>query len=413
MLKYIYLLILFITVILLENNCSTAEKAIKNSHVELSTSKTLETSNEISKEVKEYNSTVNYIPDSISEITINLVGDLMCHLPQTNNAKLSNGEFDFNPSFEFIKPFLQDADITIGNLETTFAGTSQPYAGYPAFNSPDAYCNAIKEAGFDFLVTANNHSMDTREEGIIRTIDVIAKNGLGYCGTYLSKRDHDSIRIINIKGIKLGILNYTYGTNGSYPQADHKYMLNIIDSANITDAVKVAKQKGSDIVLVFYHMGLENIKEPTQAQHDAVRYALDAGAGIVIGAHPHVIGPTKTIYSKTINDTAFIAYSLGNFLSNQYWRYTDAGVILKLTVKKNVTKNITSFKNASYMPTWVYRGDGIKKMHVLFPAHWANDSTKLPAYINSSHKQKMLEALEDTKFIITKYNKKIGLNFVD
>jgi len=88
--------------------------------------------------------------DSISEISINLVGDLMCHLPQTNNAKLNNGNYDFNPSFEYIKPYLQDADITIGNLETTFAGTVQPYAGYPAFNSPDEYCSALKNAGFDF-----------------------------------------------------------------------------------------------------------------------------------------------------------------------------------------------------------------------------------------------------------------------
>lgn len=358
---------------------------------------------------------ITYLPppaDSVSSITINLVGDLMCHLPQTNNAKLNNGEYDFNPSFEYIKPYLQDADFTIGNLETTFAGTIQPYAGYPAFNSPDAYCTALKNAGFDFLVTANNHSMDTREAGLLRTIDVIKKHGLGYAGTYLNQRDHDSIRILNIKGIKLGILNYTYGTNGSYPVSDHKYMLNVIDSAGILDAVKSAKTKGADIVLVFYHMGVENVTEPTQSQKDAVRYALEAGAALVIGAHPHMIGPTQKLYSKTINDTAFVAYSLGNFLSNQYWRYTDAGVILKVTVQKNYTKNITSFLEANYLPTWVYRGDGTKKMHILFPAQWASDSTKLPQFLNSSHRQKMQEAFEDTEAILTKYNPSINLNSV-
>ncbi|MCF8423019.1 MAG: CapA family protein, partial [Bacteroidia bacterium] len=246
--------------------------------------------------------------DSISEISINLVGDLMCHLPQTNNAKLSNGEFNFNPSFEYIKPYLEDADITIGNLETTFAGTAQPYAGYPAFNSPDSYCTALKNAGFDFLVTANNHSMDTREAGLLRTIEVIKQHNLGYAGTYLNQRDHDSIRILNIKGIKLSILNYTYGTNGAYPISDHKYMLNVIDSAGIVSAVKLAKTQGADVVLVYFHMGLENITEPTKAQNDAVRFALDAGATLVIGAHPHVIGPTKKIYSQAINDTAFVAF---------------------------------------------------------------------------------------------------------
>ncbi len=348
--------------------------------------------------------------DSISEISINLVGDLMCHLPQTNNAKLSNGEFNFNPSFEYIKPYLEDADITIGNLETTFAGTAQPYAGYPAFNSPDSYCTALKNAGFDFLVTANNHSMDTREAGLLRTIEVIKQHDLGYAGTYLNQRDHDSIRILNIKGIKLGILNYTYGTNGAYPISDHKYMLNVIDSAGIVSAVKLAKTQGADVVLVYFHMGLENITEPTKAQNDAVRFALEAGATLVIGAHPHVIGPTKKVYSQAINDTAFVAFSLGNFLSNQYWRFTDAGVILKLKLQKNYTKNITHFIDANYTPTWVYRGDGAKKMHILFPAQWGSDSTKLPSYITKSHIIKMNEAFEDTKKMLTNNNASLKLN---
>lgn len=397
---------MLVTVFLL-STCKTTEKTVVKE--ELNT--------EVVETVKDYQvpATISYLPppaDSISEISINLVGDLMCHLPQTNNAKLANGEYDFNPSFEYIKPYLQDADISIGNLETTFAGTTQAYAGYPAFNSPDEYCTAIKNAGFDFLVTANNHSMDTREAGLLRTIDVIKKHGLGYAGTYLNQRDHDSIRIVNIKGVKLGILNYTYGTNGAYPSSDHKYMLNVIDSAGIVGAVKTAKIKGADIVLVFYHMGVENVTEPTQAQKDAVRFALDAGASLVIGAHPHMIGPTQKVYSKTINDTAFVAYSLGNFLSNQYWRYTDAGVILKLTVQKNFTKKTCSFKDANYLPTWVYRGDGTKKMHILFPSQWASDSTKLPNFLNSSHHQKMLEAFNDTRLILTKYNPELKLNSV-
>jgi poly-gamma-glutamate capsule biosynthesis protein CapA/YwtB (metallophosphatase superfamily) len=348
-----------------------------------------------------------YIPppkDSVSEISINLVGDLMCHLPQTNNARLKSGDYDFSPSFEYVKPYLQDADLTIGNLETTFAGTGQPYAGYPAFNSPDAYCKAIKDAGFDFLVTANNHSMDTREAGLLRTIKVIKEQGLGYAGTYLDQRDHDSIRILNVKGIRLAILNYTYGTNGSYPASDHKYMLNVIDSAGVVAAVKAAKDKGSDMVLVFYHMGVENVVEPTQSQKDAVRFALQAGAALVIGAHPHMVGPTKVMYSEQRKDSVFIAYSLGNFLSNQYWRYTDAGVILKLVVQKNHTKQQTSYKAASFTPTWVYRGDGGKKMHVIFPAQLYADTIRLPAYLNASHRQKMEEAFDDTKRVFTRYN---------
>ncbi len=403
--RYIYACVISLSAFLI--TCKTTEKTVvkeKDEVVEAKTEKQFE-------DVK----TITYLPpssDSVSEISINLVGDLMCHLPQTTNAKLSNGSYDFNPSFEYIKSYLQDADITIGNLETTFAGTSQPYAGYPAFNSPDEYCTAIKNAGFDFLVTANNHSMDTRESGLLRTIEVIKKHGLGYSGTYSNKRDHDSIRILNIKGIKLGILNYTYGTNGSYPSSDHQYMLNVIDSTGIVSAVKQAKKLGAEIVLVFYHMGLENITEPTQAQKDAVRFALEAGATLVIGAHPHVIGPTKKVYSNVIKDTAFVAYSLGNFLSNQYWRYTDAGVILKLNIQKNYTKKTVSFIEASFIPTFVYRGDGTKKMHIIFPAEWGLDSTKLPSFLTNSHQKKMTEAFDDTKKMMTKTNPELKLNLV-
>lgn len=350
------------------------------------------------------------IKDSVSYVTINLVGDLMCHLPQTLNAKLNNGEYDFNPSFEFVKPILQNADFTIGNLETTFAGTVQSYAGYPAFNSPDAFCSAIKNSGFDFLVTSNNHSMDTREEGLVRTIEVIKKHGLGYTGTFNSQMDRDSIRVLNKNGIKIAVLNYTYGTNGSYPKPDHAYMLNLIDSVEITNDVKSALNKMADIVLVFYHMGTENIQEPTKAQKDAVRFAIQAGAKIVIGAHPHVIGPTEITYSEAVKDSVFVAYSLGNFLSNQYWRYTDAGVIMKLKIEKNHTKQKSICKQVSCTPTWVYRGDGAKKMHIIFPAVWCKDSTKLPSFITETHRQKMAEAHNDTKNILNKYNSAIQLD---
>lgn len=353
---------------------------------------------------------INYIPDSITEITINLVGDLMCHLPQTKNAQTGPNRYDFKPSFEYVKPYLQEADLTIGNLETTFAGTNQPYAGYPAFNSPDSYCEALKDAGFDFLVTANNHSMDTREAGLLRTIEIIKKNNIGYAGTYTSEKDVDSIRILTLKGIKLAILNFTYGTNGSYPSYEHRYMLSLIDSVGVTRSILAAKEKGADAVLVFYHMGSENISEPTTSQKNAVKYAMDAGANIIIGAHPHVLGPTAVQYSKAIKDSVFMAYSLGNFLSNQYWRYTDAGVILKICIQKNVTKNKTKFKKAEYTPTWVYRGDGIKKMHIVFPACLVFDTLNLPLFLNSTHKQKMEEAFRDTKLIFEKYNPSIYLN---
>lgn len=412
--KFLYLLLVLSCLIFITNTCTSTHKTSAPQNQDNTSSNPIVTHTLVADTEDEYKPLKYLAPlkDSTIEVSINLVGDLMCHKPQTNNAEIKPGVFDFRPSFEYIKPYLQDADLTIGNLETTFAGPNKPYAGYPAFNSPDAYCEALKDAGFDFLVTSNNHSMDTQEDGLLRTIDVIKKNNLGYAGTYLNQRDHDSIRILNIKGINLAILNYTYGTNGAYPATSRRYMLNVIDSTDITTSVKLAKLEGADMVLVFYHFGLENIHEPTQAQRDAVKYALEAGAQLVIGSHPHVIGPTQVGFSKTVNDTVFVAYSLGNFISNQYWRYTDAGVILKLKIQKNITKNTCSYKSASYLPTWVYRGDGAKKMHIVFPAQLVQDSTMLPKFITTIHRQKMREAFDDTKQILTKNNRSLLLDSV-
>lgn len=343
--------------------------------------------------------------DSTIEISLNFVGDLMCHSPQTKNAKQADGSYDFTPSFSYIKKYLSDADFTIGNLETTLAGSSKPYAGYPAFNSPDQYIDALKDAGFDFLVTANNHSMDTGEDGLQRTLTVLKQKEMPYTGTYASQADHDSIRIVNINGLKLAVLNYTYGTNGAYPKADHKYMLNVVDSAAITNEIKKAKELGSDIVLVFYHFGIENKAEPVQAQKDAVRYAWLAGANLIIGAHPHVVGPVKYIEPAEGNrDSVFIAYSLGNFISNQYWRYTDAGVILNLKVRKNLHDGKVSVAKTEILPTWVYRAENPKlKSHVVLPAQLYEHPEFLPDVITDSMKIKMKEAFEDTKSMMNKY----------
>jgi len=159
-------------------------------------------------------------------------------------------------------------------------------------------------------------------------------------------------------------------------------------------------------------MGLENVTEPTQLQNDAVRFALEAGATVVIGSHPHMIGPMKKVYSKAIQDTAFIAYSVGNFLSNQYWRYTDAGVILKLMFQKNFTKHSTYLKESKFLPTWVYRGIGTKKAHVILPAQWGKDTTNLPEFVTSDQKHKMVEAFNDTKTMVTKDNPSFKLDTV-
>ncbi len=347
--------------------------------------------------------------DSVVTITISFIGDLMCHTPQIANAKLVDGTYDFNPSFKEISPFLSAADVTMGNLECTFAGTGRPYGGYPAFNSPDAYLEAIKNSGIDFLCMANNHTMDTGEDGLQRSLKKVRENNFGSTGTFDSQRDRDSIRVLNIKGVNVAVLNYTYGTNGAYPSADKKWMLNVADSALVHDDVLRARATNADLVLVFYHWGIENKSAPVAKQDSMFHWAVDAGADLVIGSHPHVLEPLA--YFKTATnaklDSGIVAWSLGNFLSNQYWRYTDAGVMLTLSLQKNFTTGKISLEQTSYFPTWVYRSyNPALTQHVVLPANWcAKDS--LPSWIDTESKRKMCEAEDDTRKMMGKNSTKI------
>jgi poly-gamma-glutamate synthesis protein (capsule biosynthesis protein) len=348
-------------------------------------------------------------PDSVSVITLGFAGDLMCHTPQMSNAKQSDGSYDFNPTFAEIKAALSAPDIMIGNLELTMAGPKKPYGGYPAFNSPDEYITAITNSGFDFVVTSNNHSMDTGEDGLQRTLQKVREAGLGSTGTFDSQRDHDSIRILVKNGISIAILNYTYGTNGAYPSAAHKYMLNVADSTSVGSEVRLARSLNPDIVVVIYHWGIENIAEPTAKQDSMFHWAADNGADLIIGAHPHVVGPID--YFKTKKnaslDSGIVAWSLGNFISNQYWRYTDAGLILNVTIEKNFATGKKSLKKTGFIPTWVYRAyDPALKQHVIVPATWCGTDS-LPQWMNAESKTRMCEAFDDTKKMVSKY----GANF--
>lgn len=350
--------------------------------------------------------------DSVSTITLGFVGDLMCHGPQMVNAKQADGTYDFNPSFAEIKAALSAPDIMIGNLELTTAGPKKPYGGYPSFNTPDEYITALSNSGFDFLVTSNNHSMDTGEEGLQRTLQKVREAGMGSTGTFDSQHDRDSIRVLSKNGISLAILNYTYGTNGAYPTADHKWMLNVADSALVRNDIERARALNPDLVIVIYHWGIENRAEPTAKQDSMFHWAADHGADLVIGAHPHVVGPVD--YFKTKKgaslDSGIVAWSLGNFVSNQYWRYTDAGLIFNVTIEKNKTTGKKSVKKTDFIPTWVYRAyDPSLKNHVVVPATWCYKNA-LPGWMNTESTTRMCEALHDTWGMMNKYTNKVALN---
>lgn len=358
---------------------------------------------------EESNSIIN--PDSSVTISISVVGDLMCHAPQFKAAKAAKDSFDFKPVFSEVKKYLSSSDFTFGNLETVTAGADEGgYSGYPRFNTPSAYISALADAGFDLLVTSNNHSLDRGEKGILKTIAEINKNNLHYVGTYQSQRDRDSIRIFDVNGIRIGILSYSYGTNGNPIPKGKSFLINLIDFELIKNDILEARKSSADLVIVHFHFGEEYRREPSAFQKLVVDKTISFGADIIIGGHPHVLQPVdffKTLDGKL--DSGLVAYSMGNFLSNQRKRYTDAGMILTIQLKKNIFEDKINISNLSYLPTWVFKGSTDRgEEYVILPSTIINNISDY-TFLNDYNITKMLQAFDDTREIVNRYSNNVKL----
>ena len=349
--------------------------------------------------------------DSVLTAELCFVGDLMCHSTQFNYAKVGVDTFDFTGVYREVKQYLSSADLTVGNLETVIAGKDEGYSGYPYFNAPDDYIYALNDAGFDLLITANNHALDQGWEGVKRTIEVIDENKIHLTGTYLSQEDRDSLRIFQINSIKIAILAYSENTNGLPIPKGKDFVINLIDEEVIKRDITKAREKGVDIVLVHLHYGPEYNREPSDYQKQIIQKIIELGADIIIGGHPHVVQPVDFFITKNTKlDSGFVAYSMGNFISNQRWRYSDAGVILNIEISKNIISDSIYISEVSYLPTWVFRGQTERgREYIILPSHNSADSTY--AYLTKQDQKLMQEAFNDTKEIINKYstNTKIKL----
>jgi len=348
--------------------------------------------------------------DSTITIRISVVGDLMCHSPQYNYARVNSDSFDFNPVYREVKKYLSKSDFVFGNLETVTAGKSKGYSGYPFFNTPDEYITALYNAGFHLLTTSNNHSLDKGEAGVLRTIDHIKKYGLLYNGTFISQEDRDLIRVIDIKGIKVAFLAYTYGTNGIPVPKGKSYLINLIDFNLIKSDIEKARKLGADIVLAHYHYGDEYKREPNAYQKEVVQKTISFGADIIIGGHPHVLQPVQFYKTKEGGlDTGFVAYSLGNFFSNQRDRYKDAGVILNIEITKNYKNAAIYISKVNYIPTWVYKGETDEGNEYLILPLLQDYKSSIDKFLTDSDLKNIRQAFNDTNEILNKYKTEINL----
>jgi poly-gamma-glutamate capsule biosynthesis protein CapA/YwtB (metallophosphatase superfamily) len=296
-----------------------------------------------------YNCPGQSIPSE--KLTILFTGDIMGHEEQIWAAEnRETHSYEYDDVFKYIKPVISEADIAVGNFEVPLAGP--PYTGYPTFSSPDQLAVACKNAGFDYLATANNHSADKGKRGVIRTIKTLDSLGIPHTGTFLNSAARDTLSplLINWNGKSIALLNYTYGTNGI--KVAEPVVINMLDKEKITDDIKKAQENRANVIILFLHWGTEYDTIPSKTQTDLADYFFNNGVDIIIGSHPHVIQKMVWTKSSEGGKDRLVAFSLGNFVSNQRKTRTDGGTMIRI----ELTWTGDSFKitNAGYYLSWVY-----------------------------------------------------------
>ncbi len=295
--------------------------------------------------------------------TMTAIGDTLCHNTQYWDAyNSSTKQYDFSYVYDDIKDYTSSADITIGSLETTFAGEDRGYSNYPVFNSPDSLATGLKDIGVDVISLAGNHALDYGYSGICRTIDVLDNVGISHLGTYKSAEDQDKILIKDVKGVKIAFINYTYGTNGIPVPSDKPYCLNLIDKDLISKQIKQAKEQNVDMIVACMHWGTEYKTSANDEQKELADFLFKSGVDIILGNHPHVLEPmekkTITLDDGSTKDV-FVVYALGNFTADQRAEITRDSAILNLDITKDSDGKILINK-VSYVPIYMYKNSSAK-----------------------------------------------------
>ncbi|MCR5430957.1 MAG: CapA family protein [Lachnospiraceae bacterium] len=296
-------------------------------------------------------------------------GDLMCLKGQQYDAG-KKGRYDFSPSFSYVKPIFKTSDFVCANLETLIS-ESNPLTRnqleeneQPQCNGPKAYLSALKKAGFDMLVTANNHTCDWGPEGITETKKQLDETGFANVGTHYNAEGDaagERFSVFDVNGIKIAVLSYTHHMNQRAKMTSDEMtaMVHLFSKEAVKSDIADAREKGADFVVVYLHYGSENVLEANSTQVRDSDYVAEAGADLIIGSHPHCLQPCK--YIKTSDGRKVLCmYSLGNFVSSMARDINNDTLILRVEITKKTEKKKTTIKmtDASYIPCKVMARNG-------------------------------------------------------
>ena len=319
----------------------------------------------------------------VSTATIAATGDILPHEGVRNSGLQSDGSYNYKNIWTYVTGYVNSADYAVANLETTLCGTDNgyKYSGYPQFNAPDALASGALDAGFDMLLTANNHCNDTGFVGITRTVTTVREIGLDSLGT-VPTEDEPNYAVIEINGIKIGMMCYTYATfnKSGYPVINgistnekshglvNAFSYNNLDAfyTEVSGYMEAMEAQGAEAMVMFIHWGEEYQLSPNDKQTAVAQGLCDLGIDVIVGGHPHVIQPIDLLTS-TVDEShkTVCLYSLGNAVSNQRQGLIDAcatahtedGMLFSFTFSK-YSDGTVALTGTDILPCWVNRYNG-------------------------------------------------------
>ena len=305
-------------------------------------------------------------------VSLIFAGDIMGHSFQYKAAYDPNTDtFNYDVCFKAVKPYLESSDFAMANLEVPLAGP--PYSGYPNFSSPDALLDAMKLAGYNIILTANNHILDFGKPGLERTISTIKNRKLMYAGSYINEQQRDSTYplILEKKGVRIALLNCTYLMNTMAVTPPNR--VNGLDTIEIKNDIRRAQAKGVDLIIVTVHWGIEYQLEASAQQKEYTRFFSRQGVNLVIGSHPHVVQNEDIVFSKDSLGVP-VFYSLGNSISNQRKPNTDGGIMVKVEIDAKSAMIVKS----SVIPVYIHKGllNGVYQYHLIPTTEYIQDPSK-------------------------------------
>lgn len=332
-------------------------------------------------------------PQVVAETVLSNSGDILIHSTVLNAAHKSGTEYNFKDMFKYVKEYLDECDLSTVNAEFSIGTAEQYNSAEMVFRVPETVLDALQYAGFDVATTANNHTNDGGESGFLRTVESLKAKNFTYTGTRADESEK-KYKIVESNGIKIGMVNYTYGTFSSdgtkylngIPCSDATNSLVNVFSVNdlekfyseMEEIIADMKSDGAETITLYIHWGDEYYLEPNTYQTSIAQKMCDLGVDTIIGGHPHKVQPVELLTSEDGTHQTTCIYSMGNFLSNQVISamddvmgnklgHTEDGVIYKVHYKK-FDDGTVKVSKLSVIPTWVYRyvrTDGLRDYYII------------------------------------------------